>query len=173
VVAPSADGNAYEQKRNALAAVRHSMLAERVMYSVVQARLREAAIEQAEEQAAYLEERQQALEPVVTTATRQVAELTAEVEQLRVSSVAQALEYTITELTTAVRTLGTEVRELCVELATALALAERAQHYANSLPGMHLRERVAANETAERLRAMDDVIHLLCYLLGEREPPGR
>lgn len=41
----------HEQKRVALAALRHSMLTERVTYSVVQARLREAAIEQAEEQA--------------------------------------------------------------------------------------------------------------------------
>jgi chromosome segregation ATPase len=173
VVVQSAHDNEYEQKRNTLAALRHSMLAERVTYSVVQARLREAAIEQAEAQAAYLEERLQALEPLVTTATRRVAELTADVEQLRVNAVAQALEQTVTALTTAVRTLDTQIRELCAELPTALALAERAQQYANSLPAGHLRERIATNETAERLRAMDDLVHLLCYLLGERELPGR
>lgn len=51
MVAQSTDDNEYEQKRIALAALRHSMLTERVTYSVMQVRLREAAIEQAEEQA--------------------------------------------------------------------------------------------------------------------------
>jgi hypothetical protein len=160
----------YAQKRAVLESVRHAMLADRLRFSVVQVRLREAAIEQAEEQVAYLEEREAALGPVVTAAARRVADLAAEVERLRMHTLADGLEQTITDLSSAVRAIETHVRQVYTDIQTALGLAERAQRYADSLPTAYLRERVATNETSGRLRAMDELVRLLVYLLGEQEP---
>jgi chromosome segregation ATPase len=167
------DASEYEQKRIALTELRQSLLSQRLTYSVVQTRLREAAIEEAEQQIAHLQERQQALAPAITTTTRQVAELTAEVQRLHVNALTRALEQAATQLTGALVTIDTQVRALCAELPAAIALAERAQEYANNLPALYIRERVAANEAAERLRAMEDVVRLLCFLIGEEAPPDR
>jgi hypothetical protein len=64
------------------------------------------------------------------------------------------------------------VRDLADDLASAATLAERAQEYANTLPRETIRQRIAANEIAERLRGMQELTRLLGHFLGE-EPTDR
>lgn len=163
--------DAYAQAEIALQVARRIMFAHRLTYSRVQVRLREAAMEQAEAQAADLEARGDALAPLVAADAHRVAALTAAVEQLRVRAVAVAVGQILTELTAIAEAIGTQVAQLRTDLHTAVALAERAQQYANTLSAGHLRERVAANEAAERLRAMVELTQLLHHLMGEHTPP--
>jgi hypothetical protein len=148
------------------------MLVHRLTYSRVQVRLREAAIEQAEEQVAALQAREDALAPLATADMHRLAALTAAAYQRRIRAVAAALEQILIELTATVGVIGPQVAQLCADRRMVVALAERAQRYAGTLPAKYLRERVAANEATERLRAIEEMAHLLCYLLGEHAPPG-
>jgi chromosome segregation ATPase len=168
-----ADENTATQAKIALRETRRIMLGHRLTYSRIQVRLREAAIEQAEEQVAALQARADALEPLVTADMRRVAELTVEAEEIRLRAVAAALEQILIELTATVGAIGVQVRQLRTDLQTAVAQVERAQRYADTLPVGLLQERVAANEAAERLRAMDELMHLLCSLLSKQEPHDR
>jgi hypothetical protein len=77
------DRTAYLQGQIALDDARFMMRADRLTYAVVQTRLREAALEEAEDQVAHLEERWDALAPLDSANARRVAALTAEVDQLR------------------------------------------------------------------------------------------
>ncbi len=70
----------------------------------------------------------------------------------------------------AMEAIGARVRALADDLAAAATLAERAQAYANMLPRETIRQRVAANEIAARVRAMGELTNLLCYLMGEESP---
>ena len=150
----------------ALNDARFTMLAHRLTYSVVQTRLREAALEEAEDQVAHLEERIATLAPLNTADARRVMLLTAEVDQLHARAVAGELDQVLATLIPAMEAIGARVRALADELATAATLAERAQAYANMLPRETIRQRVAANEIAERVRGMRELTRLLGHFMG-------
>ena len=157
----------YTQGRIALDDARFMMLAHRLSYSVVQTRLREAALEEAADQVAHLEERIAALAPLNTADARRVTMLTAEVDQLHALAVAGELDQILAALIPAMETIGARVRALADDLAAAAALAERAQACANMLPGEAIRQRVAANQIAERVRGMRELTRLLGHFMGE------
>lgn len=148
-----------------------ALLARRLTYTVVQTRLREAAIEEAADAVAYLEARSDALAPQIAVDMRRVAALTEEAERLRVRAIAAALEPLLNELGLAVRAMTAQLHTLSNDLRAAIALAEQTQRYAAVLPKTELRQRVAANEAAERLRAMEELTRLLCLLAEEPPPP--
>jgi len=158
---------AYMQGQIALDDARFLMLAHRLTYAVVQTRLREAALEEAAEQVAHLEERIATLAPLDTANARRVAMLTAEVDQLHALAVAGELDQVLATLIPAMETIGARVRALADDLATAATLAERAQQCANTLPRETIRQRIAANEIAERVRGMQELTRLLGHFLGE------
>ena len=162
----------YTRGQIALDDARFMLRADRLTYAVVQTRLREAALEEAEDQVAHLEERWDALAPLDTANARRVAALTAEVDQLRALAVAGELDQVLATLIPAMETIGARVRDLADDLASAATLAERAQEYANTLPRETIRQRIAANEIAERLRGMQELTRLLGHFLGE-EPTDR
>jgi hypothetical protein len=161
------DHSAYTRGQIALDDARFLMHANRVTYAVVQARLHEAALEEAEEQVAHLEERWDALALLDTEKARRVAALTSEVDQLRALAVAGELDQVLASLVPAMEAIGARVRSLADDLADAATLAERAQEYANMLPRETIRQRVAANEIAERVRGMQELTRLLCHFMGE------
>jgi arginine deiminase len=70
-------------------------------------------------------------------------------------------------------TIGARVRSLTDDLADAATLAERAQEYANMLPRETIRQRVAANEIAERVRGMQELTRLLSHFMGEERADHR
>ncbi len=162
----------YIQKQIALDDARFMLHADRLTYAVVQTRLREAALEEAEEQVAHLEERWDTLAPLDTANARRVAVLTAEVDRLRALGVAGEMDQVLATLISAMETIGARVRALADDLASAAILAERAQEYANMLPRERIRQRIAANEIAERVRGMQELTRLLGHFLGE-EPTDR
>jgi hypothetical protein len=164
------DQEDYAQAQIVLNDTRFSMLAHRLTYSVVQTRLHEAALEEAADQVAHLEERIVTLAPLHTADARRVMALTAEVDQLHALAVAGELDQMLATLLPAMEAIGTRVRELADALATAATLAERAQAYANMLPRETIRQRVAANEIAARVQAMSELTNLLGYLMGEKLP---
>jgi quercetin dioxygenase-like cupin family protein len=88
----------YTQGQIALDDARFMMHADRLTYAVVQTRLREAALEEAEDQVAHLEERWDALAPLDTANARRVAALAAEVDQLRALAVAGELDQVLVVL---------------------------------------------------------------------------
>ncbi len=133
--------NRYAQAEIALRTARRMMFARRLTYSIIQVRLREAAIEQAEPQAAALEAREDALAPLMATDMRRVAALTAAVEQLHISAAAEALEQILTALTTTVGAIGAQVAQLSADLQTAIALAERATLRGHIASGVSARTR--------------------------------
>jgi chromosome segregation ATPase len=157
----------YTQGQIALDDARFMMHADRLTYAVVQTRLREAALEEAEDQVAHLEERWDALAPLDTANARRVAALAAEVDQLRALAVAGELDQVLATLIPAMEAIGARVRDLASDLARAASLAERAQEYANMLPRETIRQRVAANEIAERVRGMQELTRLLGHFMGE------
>ncbi len=161
------DQTAYTQGQIALDDARFMMRAHRLTYTVVQTRLREAAFEEAEEQVAHLEERLDALAPLDTANARRVAMLTAEVDQLHALAVAGELDRVLATLIPTMETIGARVHALADDLATAATLAERAQQCANMLPRETIRQRIAANEVAERVRGMQELTRLLGHFLGE------
>jgi hypothetical protein len=163
----------YMQGQIALNDARFMMLAHRLTYSVVQTRLREAAIEEAEDQVAHLEERIATLAPLNTADARRVMMLTTEVDQLHALAVASELDQILATLIPAMETIGARVREFADDLATAATLAERAQACANMLPGEAIRQRVAANQIAERVRGMRELTRLLCHFMGEERTDDR
>jgi hypothetical protein len=164
---------AYAQARTTLNDARFTMLAHRLTYSVVQTRLREAALEEAAEQVAHLEERIATLAPIHTADARRMMALTVEAEQLRALAVAGELDQMLATLLPAMETIGVRVRALAADLASAATLAERAQAYANMLPRETIRQRVAANEIAARVQAMSELTSLLAYLMGEEPAHDR
>jgi predicted nucleic acid-binding Zn-ribbon protein len=157
----------YTQGQIALDDARFMMHADRLTYAVVQTRLREAALEEAEDQVAHLEERWDALAPLDTANAHRVAALAAEVDQLRALAVAGELDQVLATLIPAMEAIGARVRDLASDLARAASLAERAQEYANMLPRETIRQRVAANEIAERVRGMQELTRLLGHFMGE------
>jgi chromosome segregation ATPase len=157
----------YTQGQIALDDARFMMHADRLTYAVVQTRLREAALEEAEDQVAHLEERWDALAPLDTANARRVAALAAEVDQLRALAVAGELDQVLATLIPAMEAIGARVRDLASDLARAASLAQRAQEYANMLPRETIRQRVAANEIAERVRGMQELTRLLGHFMGE------
>lgn len=161
------DHSAYMKGQIALDDARFMMHANRVTYAVVQARLREAALEEAEEQIAHLEERWDVLAPLDTENARRVAALTAEVDQLRALAVASELDQVLATLVPVMEAIGARVRSLADDLAGAATLAERAREYANMLPRETIRQRVAANEIAERVRGMQELTRLICHFMGD------
>jgi hypothetical protein len=163
----------YTQGQIALDDARFMMHADRLTYAVVQTRLREAALEEAEDQVAHLEERWDALAPLDTANARRVAALAAEVDQLRALAVAGELDQVLATLIPAMEAIGARVRSLTEDLADAATLAERAQEYANMLPRETIRQRVAANEIAERVRGMQELTRLLCHFMGEARADHR
>jgi polyhydroxyalkanoate synthesis regulator phasin len=165
------DDTAYAQGQVALDDARFMMLADRLTYAVVQTRLREAALEEAEDQVAHLEERIATLAPLDSANAHRVAALTAEVDQLRALAIAGELDRVLATLIPTMETIGARVRALADDLVTAGTLAERAQHCANMLPRETIRQRIAANEIAERVRGMQELTRLLGHFLGE-EPAG-
>jgi len=158
---------AYMQGQIALDDARFLLLAKRLTYTVVQTRLREAALEEAAEQVAHLEERIATLAPLDTANARRVAMLTAEVDQLHALAVASELDQVLATLIPTMETIGARVRALADDLAAAATLAERAQQCANTLPRQTIRQRIAANEIAERVRGMQELTRLLGHFLGE------
>lgn len=168
-----ADQTDYMHGQIALDDARLAMHAHRLTYAVVQTRLREAAIEQAEDQVAHLEEWYDALAPLDTADARRVAALTAEVDRLHIQAVAGELDQVLAALIPAMERIGARVHDLADDLAAAAALAERAQRCANMLPRESIRQRCTANEVAERVRGMRDLARLLGYFLGEESarPP--
>ncbi len=158
---------AYMQGQIALDDARFLLLAKRLTYTVVQTRLREAALEEAAEQVAHLEERIATLAPLDTANARRVAMLTAEVDQLHALAVAGELDQVLATLIPTMETIGMRVRALADDLAAAATLAERAQQCANTLPRETIRQRIAANEVAERVRGMQELTRLLGHFLGE------
>ncbi len=162
------DQTASTQGQIALDDARFLLHADRLTYAVVQTRLREAALEEAEEQVAHLEERLDALAPLDSANAHRVAMLTAEVDQLRALAVAGELDQVLATLIPTMETIRTRVRALADDLATAGRLAERAQQCANMLPRETIRQRVAANEIAERVRGMQELTRLLGHFLGEK-----
>jgi len=158
---------AYMQRQIALDDARFLLLAKRLTYTVVQTRLREAALEEAAEQVAHLEERIATLAPLDTANARRVAMLTAEVDQLHALAVASELDQVLATLIPTMETIGARVRALADDLAAAATLAERAQQCANTLPRQTIRQRIAANEIAERVRGMQELTRLLGHFLGE------
>jgi predicted nucleic acid-binding Zn-ribbon protein len=167
------DRTAYLQGQIALDDARFMMRADRLTYAVVQTRLREAALEEAEDQVAHLEERWDALAPLDSANARRVAALTAEVDQLRALALAGELDQVLATLIPAMETIGARVRDLADDLARAATLAERAQEYANMLPRETIRQRVAANEIAERVRGMQELTRLLSHFMGEERADHR
>jgi predicted nucleic acid-binding Zn-ribbon protein len=167
------DRTAYLQGQIALDDARFMMRADRLTYAVVQTRLREAALEEAEDQVAHLEERWDALAPLDSANARRVAALTAEVDQLRALAVAGELDRVLATLIPAMETIGARVRDLADDLAAAATLAERAQECANMLPRGTIRQRVAANEIAERVRGMQELTRLLGHFMGEERADHR
>jgi chromosome segregation ATPase len=161
------DRTAYLQGQIALDDARFMMHADRLTYAVVQTRLREAALEEAEDQVAHLEERWDALAPLDTANARRVAALAAEVDQLRALAVAGELDQVLATLIPAMEAIGARVRDLASDLTRAASLAQRAQEYANMLPRETIRQRVAANEIAERVRGMQELTRLLGHFMGE------
>lgn len=160
----------YTQARITLDAASIAMLATRLTYSTIQVRLREAALEEEEDQVADLEKRSEALAPLLDTRTRRAAALTAEAEQLRVLAVAEDLDATLTTLTAMMAAIGAQVRQLADDLAVAVTFAERAQQSANTLPEEKFRLRLAANEVATRMRAMRELTAILGRFMGEDFP---
>ncbi len=161
------DQTAYTQGQIALDDARFLLRANRLTYTVVQTRLREAALEEAAEQVAHLEERIATLAPLDSANARRVAMLTAEVDQLRALAVAGELDQVLATLIPTMETIRARVRGLAEDLAAAAALAERAQQCANTLPRETIRQRVAANEVAERVRGMQELTRLLGHFLSE------
>ncbi len=161
------DQTAYTQGQIALDDARFLMLAHRLTYAVVQTRLREAAFEEAAEQIAHLEERIATLAPLDSANARRVAMLTAEVDQLHALAVAGELDQVLATLIPTMETIGARVRALADDLTAAATLAERAQQCANTLPRQTIRQRIAANEIAERVRGMQELTRLLGHFLGE------
>ncbi len=167
------DHEDYLREQAVLDATRVAALSHRLTYTIVQTRLREAAMEGAVDQVAYLEERSDVLAPPLATDTQRVAALTAAVEQLRVRAVAVATEDLLAALRTTVRAIDAQVQRLRADLAAAVALAARAQQYADALPQEQLPQRIAANEIGERLRAMDELASLLYHLAGQPHEPEK
>lgn len=85
------DQATYTREQIALDDARFTMRAHRLTYSVVQTRLREAALEEAADQVAHLEERIATLAPVNSADSRRVMALTAEVDQLHALALAGEL----------------------------------------------------------------------------------
>lgn len=146
---------------------RFVMQAHRLTYAIVQTRLREAAFEEAEEQVAHLEGRIATLAPLNSADARRVMMLTAEVDRLHALAVAGELDQILATLIPTMEAVGARVRALADDLATAATLAERAQECANLLPRETIRQRVAANEIAERVRGMRELTRLLGHFMGE------
>jgi hypothetical protein len=163
----------YTRGQLALDDAQFAMRAHRLTYSVVQTRLREAALEEATDQVAHLEERVATLAPLHTADARRVMALTAEVDQLRALAVAGELDRVLATLIPAMEAIGARVRALAEDLAAAATLAERAQEYANLLPRETIRQRVAANEIAERVRGMRELTRLLGHFMGEEPTDDR
>jgi len=162
------DQTAYTQGQIALDDARFMLHADRLTYTVVQTRLREAALEEAEDQVAHLEERIATLAPLDSANARRVAMLTAEVDQLHALVVAGELNQVLATLIPAMETISARVRALTDDLAAAASLAERAQQCANTLPRETIRQRIAANEIAQRVRGMQELTRLLGHFLGEK-----
>ncbi len=162
------DHTASTQGQIALDDARFMMLSDRLTYTVVQTRLREAALEGATDQVAHLEERIATLAPLDSANARRVAMLTAEVDQLHALVVAGELNQVLATLIPAMETISARVRALTDDLAAAASLAERAQQCANTLPRETIRQRIAANEIAERVRGMQELTRLLGHFLGEK-----
>ena len=150
-----------------------TMRAHRLTYSVVQTRLREAALEEAEDQVTHLEGRMAILAPLNITDARRVMALTAEVDQLHALALAGELDQVLATLIPVMEEIGARVRALAADLSTAAALTERAQEYANMLPRETIRQRVAANEIAERVRGMRELTRLLGHFMGEESADNR
>jgi hypothetical protein len=167
------DQTNFMRRQMALDDARFVLHAGRLTYAVVQTRLREAALEEAEDQVAHLAERWDALAPLDIANARRVAALTAEVDQLRALAVAGELDRVLATLIPAMETIGARVHALADDLATAATLAERAQEYANTLPRETIRQRVVANEVAERVRGMQELTRLLGHFLGEEPADHR
>ncbi len=110
------DDTAYTQRQIALDDARFIMLAHRLTYAVVQTRLREAALEEAEDQVAHQEERIATLAPLDSATVRRVAMLTAEVDRLRALTVAGELDRVFATLIPAMETIGARVRALADDL---------------------------------------------------------
>ncbi len=161
------DQDNYTHGRIALDDARFTMLAHRLTYTVVQTRLRDAALEEVADQVAHLEERIATLAPLNSADARRVMALTAEVDQLHALAVAGELDRVLATLIPAMETIGGRVRALADDLATAATLAERAQQCANTLPRETIRQRIAAHEVAERVRGMQELTRLLGHFLGE------
>jgi len=162
------DQTASTQGQIALDDARFMLHADRLTYTVVQTRLREAALEEAEDQVAHLEERIATLAPLDSANARRVAMLTAEVDQLHALVVAGELNQVLATLIPAMETISARVRALTDDLAAAASLAERAQQCANTLPRETIRQRIAANEIAQRVRGMQELTRLLGHFLGEK-----
>jgi hypothetical protein len=167
------DDTAYAQGQVALDDARFMMLADRLTYAVVQTRLREAALEEAEDQVAHQEERFATHAPLDSANAHRVAALTAEVDQLRALAIAGELDRVLATLIPAMEAIGARVRALAEDLAAAATLAERAQEYANLLPRETIRQRVAANEIAERVRGLRELTRLLGHFMGEEPTDDR
>jgi len=97
--------------------------------------------------------------------------LTAEVDQLHALAVAGELDQILATLIPTMETIGARVHALAEDLAAAASLAERAQQCANTVPRETIRQRIAANEVAERVRGMQELTRLLGHFLGA-EPPA-
>jgi hypothetical protein len=79
----------------------------------------------------------------------------------------------LTTLIPVMEAIGARVRALADDLATAATLTERAQEYANMLPRETIRQRVAANEIAERVRGMRELTRLPGHFMGEKRADDR
>jgi hypothetical protein len=163
----------YTRGRIALDDARFMMLAHRLTFSVVQTRLREAALEEAEDQVAHLEGRVAALAPLHAADARRVTVLTAEVDRMHALAVAGELDQVLATLVPAMGTIRARVRALADDLAVAATRAEPAQACADMLPGEAIRQRVAANQIAERVRGMRELTRLLGHFMGDEPTDER
>lgn len=151
----------YAQVLAACNAAHIALVESEATFATVQVRLREATMEGADDQVAYLEGRVTVLAPLVDRGTRAVAALVVEAEHRRDRALVTNVEAALAALTALVSMMErslTLTPPPAEALATAATLVERVEREAGTLPQGEYPLRVTASELVMRVRAIQQFL---------------
>ncbi len=151
----------YEDAQQAAADAWSQLLSDRLTLSRKRAQLREAVVEEADDQADYFELRTEEMEQVVQQGEARYATLVATAEELRVSMTTEEINTLLRQYRATLTDLATQLQPLASQISEAASLVHRAEERAQTLPTSATAPRRAVDAAADRLAEIETLLNQL------------